>query len=222
MLYELDDVTKSYTKGSEEVRALANIDLTIEEGDYLALQGATGSGKSTLLQLLGAMDAPTSGVLRYDGTDINGLGEGDLCALRASAYGIIFQSFNLIPTLSAQENVETALVPLGTPAEERRERALQALHDVGLAARVGHLPAEMSGGEQQRVGIARALVRRPRVILADEPTGNLDERTRDEVVELLERFWRELGQTLIVVTHDSWVASRALRRIHLDAGMLKQ
>ncbi len=218
MLYELSGVSKRYTKGRASVEALAGVDLGIAEGEFLAIQGSTGSGKTTLLQLLGAMDRPSTGVLRYDGHDLATMSEAGLSELRSRSYGFIFQSFNLIPTLSAQENVETALVPWGVSGVERRRRARAALAGVGLAERAGHIPSELSGGEQQRVGIARALVREPRVILADEPTGNLDERTRDDIVGLLEQLWRERGQTLIIVTHDSWVASRASQRLWLDAG----
>ncbi len=220
MLYELTGVSKRYSRGRKTVDALAGIDLTIGEGDFVAIQGSTGSGKTTLLQMLGAMDRPSTGEAMYDGRDLAKMGEGDLSELRSHSYGFIFQAFNLIPTLTAQENVETALVPWHVGGDERRRRAREALDGVGLADRARHIPSEMSGGEQQRAAIARALVREPRVILADEPTGNLDERTRDEIIGLLEQLWRERGQTLIVVTHDTWVASRASRRIWLDAGKL--
>ncbi len=150
------------------------------------------------------------------------MGEGELSELRSHSFGFIFQAFNLIPTLTAQENVETALVPWHVHAAERHAQAEDALDGVGLADRAKHIPSELSGGEQQRVAIARALVRSPRVIFADEPTGNLDERTRDDIIGLLEQLWRERGQTLIVVTHDSWVASRASRRIWLDRGRVEE
>jgi len=218
MLYELTDVTKRYVQSGKNVDALAGIDLGVQEGEFLAIQGSTGSGKTTLLQMLGALDRPSGGEVRFDGRDMAKLGEGDLAALRSHSFGFVFQTFNLIPTLSAQENVETALVPWGVAGDERRSRAQAALARVGLAERAGHLPSELSGGEQQRVGIARALVREPRVILGDEPTGNLDEKTRDEIIGLLETLWRERGQTLVVVTHDTWVATRASRRIWLDEG----
>jgi putative ABC transport system ATP-binding protein len=218
MLYELSGVTKRYTQRRKTVDALAGIDLAIEEGEFLAIQGSTGSGKTTLLQMLGALDRPTGGSLLYEGRDLATLGEGDLTELRSHSYGFVFQTFNLIPTLTAQENVETALVPWHVGGEERRRRAREALAGVSLDDRARHIPTELSGGEQQRVAIARALVREPKVILADEPTGNLDERTRDDIIGLLEQLWRERGQTLIVVTHDTWVASRASRRIWLDAG----
>jgi putative ABC transport system ATP-binding protein len=218
MLYELTDVTKRYVQSGKNVDALAGIDLGVQEGEFLAIQGSTGSGKTTLLQMLGALDRPSGGEVRFDGRDMAKLGEGDLAALRSHSFGFVFQTFNLIPTLSAQENVETALVPWGVAGDERRSRAQAALARVGLAERARHLPSELSGGEQQRVGIARALVREPRVILGDEPTGNLDEKTRDEIIGLLETLWRERGQTLVVVTHDTWVATRASRRIWLDEG----
>jgi len=218
MLYELKDVTKRYVQGHKDIDALAGIDLTVSEGEFLAIQGSTGSGKTTLLQMLGALDRPSGGEVLYDGRDLAKLGEGALAELRSHGFGFIFQSFNLIPTLTAQENVETALVPWGVAGDERRSRAQAALARVGLADRARHIPSELSGGEQQRVGIARALVREPRVILGDEPTGNLDEKTRDEIIGLLETLWRERGQTLILVTHDTWVATRASRRIWLDEG----
>ncbi len=170
--------------------------------------------------MLGALDKPSSGAVVFDGRDMARLDEGELAALRSHAFGFMFQAFNLIPTLTAQENVETALVPWKVAGDERRSRAQAALARVGLAERGPHLPSELSGGEQQRVGIARALVREPRVILGDEPTGNLDEKTRDEIIGLLETLWRERGQTLVLVTHDSWVASRASRRIWLDEGRI--
>jgi putative ABC transport system ATP-binding protein len=220
MLYELTDVTKRYAQGRKLVDALAGVDLTIADGEFLAIQGSTGSGKTTLLQMLGALDRPSGGNVLYDGRDLGKLGEGDLAELRSRAFGFIFQSFNLIPTLTAQENVETALVPWRVGGDERRTRARAALAHVALAERGHHLPSELSGGEQQRVGIARALVREPRVILGDEPTGNLDERTRDDIIGLLESLWRERGQTVILVTHDTWVAGRASRRIWLDEGRL--
>src|SRR5439155_7162126 len=168
----------------------------------LAVQGPTGHGKSTLLQLLGGLDRQTSGSVVFDGRELGSLSERALTELRARQFGFVFQTFNLIPTLTAEENVATALVPLGVAGPERRQRARASLADVGLAERVRHLPGELSGGEQQRVAIARALVKDPRVILADEPTGNLDQDMRDDIVGLLETMWTERGVTLIVVTHD--------------------
>ncbi|MFF8947278.1 ABC transporter ATP-binding protein [Streptomyces sp. NPDC014940] len=219
-MYELRNVTKRYTRGKETIHALEGVDLTIPDGDRLVIQGPTGGGKSTLLQMLGALDRPTSGEVVLDGTDLAGLSEGRLTRVRSENIGFVFQSFNLIPTLTAQENVETALVPLGVKVRERRERAAEALGSVGLGERLAHLPSEMSGGQQQRVAIARALVKRPKVLLADEPTGNLDEGTRDEIMEVLERLWKEHGLTFVMVTHDSSIARKAPRLATLRKGRI--
>jgi putative ABC transport system ATP-binding protein len=219
-MYRLTEVTKDYPKGRGVVHALRGVNVVIEDGDWLAIQGPTGHGKSTLLQILGALDRPTSGTVELDGQDLTGLRESQLTKVRATSIGFIFQTFNLIPTLSAQENVEAALVPLHTDAGHRKERARQALAEVGLDDRAGHLPSELSGGQQQRVAIARALVKRPGVLLADEPTGNLDEGTRDEIMALLEQLWRERGLTLVTVTHDSSVARRAQRIAIMRNGLL--
>jgi putative ABC transport system ATP-binding protein len=210
-MYKLTDVKKDYPKGRQTVHALQGVDLDIADGEWMAIQGPTGHGKSTLLQILGGLDRATSGSVLLDGTDLSRLGEGSMTKVRASTIGFIFQTFNLIPTLSAQENVETALVPLGVSGAARKERAAQALASVGLADRVGHLPSELSGGQQQRVAIARALVKEPKVLLADEPTGNLDEDTRDEIIALLEKLWEDKGLSMVMVTHDSSVARRAQR-----------
>ncbi|MFI6079426.1 ABC transporter ATP-binding protein [Streptomyces sp. NPDC051217] len=219
-MYELSGVTKQYRRGKDTVDALAGVDLTIGEGDRLVIKGPTGGGKSTLLQMLGGLDRPTAGSVMLDGTDLARLGEAKLTAVRGRTIGFVFQSFNLIPTLSAQENVETALVPLGTKAKERRERAAEALRSVGLGERLHHVPSEMSGGQQQRVAIARALVKQPKVLLADEPTGNLDESMRDEIMDLLEGLWKEHGLTFVMVTHDSAIARRATRLATIKRGKL--
>jgi putative ABC transport system ATP-binding protein len=219
-MYQLTGVTRDYQKGRQTVHALNGVDLVIEDGDWLAIQGPTGHGKSTLLQILGALDRPTSGTVQFGGQDLARLRESQLTQVRATSIGFIFQSFNLIPTLSAQENVETALVPLGVASAEREERALRALADVSLAERARHLPSELSGGQQQRVAIARALVKQPKVLLADEPTGNLDEGTRDEIMTLLEQLWNELRLTLVMVSHDSAVAGRAQRTGVMENGRL--
>ena len=210
-MYKLTRVTKDYRKGPDTVHALAGVDVVIEDGEWLAIQGPTGHGKTTLLQILGALDRPTSGVAEFDGRDLATLRETELAKVRATSIGFIFQTFNLIPTLSAAENVETALAPLRVTGADRRTRAAEALAGVGLAERLHHLPSELSGGQQQRVAIARALVKQPKVLLADEPTGNLDETTRDEIIALLETLWRERGLTLVLVTHDSTIARRAQR-----------
>jgi putative ABC transport system ATP-binding protein len=219
-MYQLTGVTRDYRKGRQMVHALNGVDLVIEDGDWLAIQGPTGHGKSTLLQILGALDRPTSGTVLLDGQDLTRLRESQLTQVRATSIGFIFQSFNLIPTLSAQENVETALVPLRVASAERQERALRALTDVGLGDRARHLPSELSGGQQQRVAIARALVKQPTVLLADEPTGNLDEGTRDEIMTLLEELWDQLRLTLVIVSHDSIVAGRAQRTGLMENGRL--
>ncbi|MET7519057.1 MULTISPECIES: ABC transporter ATP-binding protein [unclassified Streptomyces] len=219
-MYQLRGVTKQYRRGKDTVDALAGVDLTIGDGDRLVIQGPTGGGKSTLLQMLGGLDRPTAGSIELDGVDLAKLPEARLTKFRAESIGFVFQSFNLIPTLNAQENVETALVPLGLKAADRRERAAQALNSVGLGERLGHLPGEMSGGQQQRVAIARALVKNPKVLLADEPTGNLDESMRDEIMDVLETMWKEHGLTFIMVTHDSSIARRAPRLATIRKGRI--
>jgi putative ABC transport system ATP-binding protein len=222
-MYKLSGVTKDYPKGRGVVQALRGVDLTIDDGEWLAIQGPTGHGKSTLLQMLGGLDRPTSGRVRFGdqpGEDLAELRESQVTKVRAESIGFVFQTFNLVPTLTAQENVEAALVPLRVHAAERRRRAEAALADVGLADRARHLPSELSGGQQQRVAIARALVKQPRVLLADEPTGNLDEDTRDEIIGLLEKLWRDHHLTLVLVTHDSSVARRAQRLGVMQNGKL--
>ena len=219
-MYKLSGVTKNYQKGSRLVAALRGVDLVIEDGEWLAVQGRTGHGKTTLLQMLGGLDRPSQGIVEFDGQDLAAMREAQLTKVRARQIGFIFQNFNLIPTLSAQENVEAALVPLHVPTTQRHNRAKAALESVGLTDRARHLPSELSGGQQQRVAIARALVKEPKVVLADEPTGNLDEDTRDEIIGLLERLWRERGLTLVLVTHDSPVARRAQRVGVMSKGRL--
>ncbi|GAA3769927.1 ABC transporter ATP-binding protein [Streptomyces chiangmaiensis] len=219
-MYELRGVTKRYTRGKETVLALDGVDLIIGDGDRLVIQGPTGGGKSTLLQMLGGLDKPTAGSVDLDGVDLARLSEARLTKVRSENVGFVFQSFNLVPTLTAQENVETALVPLGVKAKKRRERAAEALRSVGLEERLGHLPGEMSGGQQQRVAIARALVKQPKVLLADEPTGNLDESMRDEIMDVLERMWKEHGLTFVMVTHDSSIAKKAPRLATIRKGRI--
>jgi putative ABC transport system ATP-binding protein len=219
-MYQLTGVTKTYQKGRDTVEALRGVDLTIEDREWLAIQGPTGHGKTTLLQILGGLDRPTSGSAVLDGKDLAALPERRVTKVRATSIGFIFQTFNLIPTLSAQENVEAALVPQHIHPAQRRALAAQALVDVGLGDRLRHLPSELSGGQQQRVAIARALVKKPTVLLADEPTGNLDEGTRDEIIALLEKLWKDLGLTLILVTHDTALARRAQRVGQMRDGRL--
>jgi putative ABC transport system ATP-binding protein len=219
-MYKLTNVTKDYPKGRETVHALRGVDLQIADGEWLAIQGPTGHGKSTLLQILGGLDRPSSGSVDFDGRDLARLRETEMTKVRAQSIGFIFQTFNLIPTLSAQENVETALVPLGVSGASRKGRAAEALSSLGLGDRLRHLPSELSGGQQQRVAIARALVKEPTVLLADEPTGNLDEDTRDEIIGLLEKLWQDSGLTLVLVTHDSSIARRAQRLGTMKNGKL--
>jgi putative ABC transport system ATP-binding protein len=219
-MYKLSGVTKNYAKGRSTVAALRGVDLVVSDGEWLAVQGPTGHGKSTLLQILGGLDRPSSGVVEFDGRDLAQLREAEVTKVRAQSIGFVFQTFNLIPTLSAQENVETALVPLRISPDARRQRAVIALEAVGLGDRLRHVPGELSGGQQQRVAIARALVKEPKVLLADEPTGNLDEDTRDEIIGLLETMWRERGLIMVLVTHDSTIARRAQRIAVMKNGRL--
>jgi putative ABC transport system ATP-binding protein len=219
-MYKLTNIVKDYPKGRETVHALRGVNVEIGDGEWLSIQGPTGHGKSTLLQLLGGLDRPTSGSLELNGRDLARLGENAMTKVRAQSIGFIFQTFNLIPTLSAQENVETALVPLGVSNASRKSRAAEALASVGLSDRARHLPSELSGGQQQRVAIARALVKEPKVLLADEPTGNLDEDTRDEIIALLEKLWQDNGLTMVMVTHDSTIARRAQRLGTMRNGQL--
>ncbi|PJJ55746.1 ABC transporter ATP-binding protein [Compostimonas suwonensis] len=221
-MYELTTVSKDYPQSRRTVTALSKVTLSIPDGQFVAIQGPTGGGKSTLLQMLGALDRPTKGTIALGGSELSTLPDRALTRIRAREIGFVFQGFNLIPTLTAQENVEAALVPSRISASERSRRATEALESVGLAERGTHLPAELSGGQQQRVAIARALVKEPEVLLADEPTGNLDEQTRDEIMDLLEGVRRDRGLTLIIVTHDSAVARRAERRLHIKQGKVTE
>ena len=215
-LYALSGVAKVFQRGPSIVRALDDVDLEIEAGEFVALEGPSGSGKTTLLQILGALDRPSAGTVTFDGRDLVQQPDGALAELRLRSFGFVFQQFNLIPTLTAVENVEAKLAPVGGT----RQRALELLGEVGLAERADHLPAHMSGGEQQRVAIARALSVEPRVVLADEPTGNLDSATGGEIIELLANLAAEHGSTIVVATHDAELAARAPRRIAMRDGKL--
>jgi putative ABC transport system ATP-binding protein len=208
--YALDNVQRSFGT----VGAVNGVSFTIDEGEHVAITGPSGSGKTTLLQLLGALDQPTGGELSFAGTTVSGLSERELTDLRLHRLGFVFQQFNLVPTLTARANVEAALDPLGLGRRERRERALARLDEVGLGGRADHLPSQLSGGEQQRVAIARALSTEPAVVLADEPTGNLDRASADVVADLLD----SLDRTVVVVTHDPELAARAPRIIRLRDG----
>ena len=219
-MYNLTGVTKLYQKGRLTVPAVRDLNLVIDDGEWLAVQGRTGHGKSTLLNLLGGLDRPTEGTVELAGQNLAALREAQVTRVRAVSIGFIFQTFNLVPTLSAAENVEAALIPLRTGLAGRRRLVAAALESVGLGDRAAHLPSELSGGQQQRVALARALVKEPKVLLADEPTGNLDESTRDEIIALLEKLWREHGLTLVLVTHDSAIAGRAQRVAVMSKGRL--
>jgi putative ABC transport system ATP-binding protein len=218
--YELENVARTYGQASTLVLALEALDLTIERGEFVAVFGPSGSGKTTLLQLLGALDRPSAGSIRFEGQSLGELGGSELADLRLRAMGFVFQQFNLIPTLTAAENVEAGLAPLAVSQAERRETTAKHLEAVDLRPRSQHLPSQLSGGEQQRVAIARALAHSPRVVLADEPTGNLDTRNGELVIELLVRLHHELEITLVLVTHEEWIAERADRVLRLADGRL--
>jgi putative ABC transport system ATP-binding protein len=217
-LYEVRGASRFFQRGPSTVRALDGVDLEIGAGELVALVGPSGSGKTTLLQLLGALDRPSEGSVEFEGRDLGVLGDGDLAELRLRTFGFVFQQFNLIPTLTAVDNVEAAIAPAGIDDTEARARSLSLLEEVGLADRASHLPSHMSGGEQQRVAIARALVKEPHVILADEPTGNLDSATGADVVALLAGLASKRGTTVVVATHDESLAKIAPRRITVRDG----
>jgi len=217
-LYEVRSVARFFQRGPSTVRALDGVELDIGAGEFVAVVGPSGSGKTTLLQLLGALDRPSEGTVRFEGEDLGALGDAALADLRLRTFGFVFQQFNLIPTLTAVDNVEAAIAPAGVDDNEARARSLALLEEVGLADRATHLPSHLSGGEQQRVGIARALVKEPRVILADEPTGNLDTATGADVISLLAGLASARGTTVIVATHDESLARMAPRRITVRDG----
>lgn len=218
-LYQVRNVGRTYKKRGENVAVLSNLNLEIAPGEFATIQGPTGGGKSTLLQLLGALDRPDEGSILLGTANLATSSNAQLTKIRREYIGFVFQDFNLIPTLNAFENVNTALEGRGISKEERKERCLEALAHVGLAERANHRQGELSGGQQQRVAIARAIVAEPHVLLADEPTGNLDEAMRNEILTLLEQLNAE-GLTIIAVTHDSAVAARAKRRLHLQDGQI--
>lgn len=219
-LISIRQINKTYRRGNQPVPVLLGVDLEIEAGDYVSLMGPSGSGKSTLLNLIAGIDKPTSGTLLIDGVDIAALPDDDLAAWRAGNVGFVFQFYNLMPVLNAFENVELPLLLTDLNKAERREHVETALTMVGLADRMDHYPNELSGGQQQRVAIARALITDPTLIVADEPTGDLDRQSADDVLNLLDRLNNELGKTIVMVTHDPKCAARAKRLVHLEKGVL--
>ena len=219
-LVHIEHLVKSYQRGGQTVPVLTDITLDIQRGDFTALMGPSGSGKSTLLNLIAGIDKPDSGVLRVDGLDIAAMSESALASWRASNVGFIFQFYNLMPVLTAYENVELPLLLTSLSRRERRERVELTLSMVGLADRMDHTPNELSGGQQQRVAIARAIVSDPVLIVADEPTGDLDRQSASDVLDLLNQLNRELEKTIIMVTHDAHAAGQARKLIHLEKGEL--
>lgn len=219
-IVDVAGVKKIYKIGRIEIQALRGADLKVRRGDFVSIIGPSGSGKTTLLHMIGALDRPTEGSVVVDGVDISRLGDAELARFRNRKIGFIFQFFNLIPRMTALENVELPMVFAGAPPRRRRKIAMQILADMGLGDRANHRPAELSGGEQQRVAIARALVNSPSVMLCDEPTGNLDTSTGKEIVGLMRRLNREHGQTFIVVTHDPEIARSAHRIAYIHDGVI--
>ena len=219
-VYQLRGVSKTFRQGAYEVHAVQDVDLEVHGGEFLVVAGPSGSGKTTLLQLLGVLDRPTSGEVAFEGRNLSQAGDGELARLRLDAIGFVFQQFNLIPTLTAAQNVEVALAPRKLDGGRRRDEARGLLETVGLGRRADHLPSQLSGGEQQRVAIARALANEPRVVLADEPTGNLDSETGKEIIALLRKLSGEHGQTVVLITHDPDIASRAARVVRMRDGRL--
>jgi putative ABC transport system ATP-binding protein len=219
-LIEIRGLTKVYTRGKQKVEALHSVDLDIERGDFVALMGPSGSGKTTLLNLIGGLDSPTSGTIRVDGQALEKMSGAALARWRAAHVGFVFQFYNLLPVLSAQKNVELPLLLTRLSAAQRRRNAAIALELVGLADRAHHKPRELSGGQEQRVAIARAIVSDPSLLVCDEPTGDLDRETADEILELLQMLNRDHGKTIVMVTHDPKAASYARRLVRLDKGTL--
>jgi putative ABC transport system ATP-binding protein len=219
-LIAIRDLSKAYTRGKQSVEVLHHIDLDVQRGDFLALMGPSGSGKTTLLNLIGGLDNPSGGAIVVDGQRIDQMGGGELARWRAAKVGFVFQFYNLMPSLSAQRNVELPLLLTKLSAAERKKRAAIALALVGLSDRATHKPTELSGGQQQRVSIARAIVSDPTLLVCDEPTGDLDRQSAEDVLALLQALNREHGKTIVMVTHDPKAASRASHILHLDKGTL--
>jgi putative ABC transport system ATP-binding protein len=219
-IIRMQQVHRRYVLDGVEVHALRGVDLTVEAGEFLAIMGPSGSGKSTLMNILGCLDQPDAGQFWLNGTDVMAMDDDALARIRNREIGFVFQSFNLLARTSAQENVETPLIYAGVSRHERHARAREWLERMGIAARADHLPNQLSGGQQQRVALARALVTRPALLLADEPTGNLDSATSEEIITVLERLNREEGVTIVMITHEHEVAARAGRQLTLRDGRL--
>jgi putative ABC transport system ATP-binding protein len=219
-LMVLQDITKTYRMGRQEVHALRGVSLSLYPGEFVAITGASGSGKSTLMHIIGLLDRPSTGSYFLHGRDVASLGEREQAEIRNRSIGFVFQAFNLLPRTSALKNVELPLVYAGVPGRERSERAQEALDLVGLANRMAHQPSELSGGQQQRVAVARALVTRPAIILADEPTGNLDTRASADIMGLLQQLNRERGMTVVLVTHEADIAGYARRVVQVRDGLI--
>jgi putative ABC transport system ATP-binding protein len=217
-LYTLTDLSKRYTRGKESITIFEDLTMTIPEGDFIAIMGPSGSGKTTLLNMLGGIDRPSTGRVDCQGVRVDALSEGKLAKWRSQNVGFIFQFYNLMPTLTAAQNVELPLLLTKLSGKQRKDRVATALDIVGLADRKGHRPRQLSGGQQQRVAIARAIVADPKVLLCDEPTGDLDRKSADEILETLQLLNKELGKTIIMVTHDPSAAKYARRELHLDKG----
>ena len=218
-LIHLQNISRRYQMGAETVHALRDLSLEIERGEYVAIMGPSGSGKSTLMNLVGCLDTPTSGVYELNGVDVSDMDDNHLAEIRNREIGFVFQTFNLLPRSNTLRNVELPLIYAGTPADERRKIALEAIAQVGLAGRAHHKPNELSGGERQRVAVARALVNKPSILLADEPTGNLDSKTGAEIMALFDELSQK-GNTLIVVTHEEDIAKRARRIVRIRDGLI--
>ncbi len=219
MLLKLDGITKDYDMGGEIVHALRGIDLTIEKNEYVAIMGPSGSGKSTLMNVIGCLDTPTSGTYEINGRDVSDMTDNELAEIRNEEIGFVFQTFNLLPRANALHNTELPLIYAGQSTRMRRERAVAALESVGLANRMYHRPNELSGGQRQRVALARALANNPSILLADEPTGNLDSKTGEEIMKILEVLHKQ-GNTIILVTHEGYIAEHANRIVHILDGAI--
>lgn len=217
----IEHIAKIYQVGSEEVRALSDVSLTIDKNEYVAIMGPSGSGKSTLMNILGCLDTPTKGLYTFTGNNVSEMDDNDLAAIRNREIGFVFQTFNLLPRSDSLHNVELPLIYAGTSKEERKERAIEALKKVGLEDRMDHRPNELSGGQRQRVAVARALVTNPSIILADEPTGNLDTKTGEDIMALFENLYNQ-GNTIILVTHEEYIAEHANRIIRLRDGLIEK